>query len=89
MSTWNFVGYLASGLVIAAFYTKSMIPLRIVAICSNFAFFAYGIRLGLEPVWLLHLVLLPLNGWRLWQASCTKSAGHRADNERGGLYDLR
>ncbi len=74
MSTWNSVGYLASGLVFAAFYMKSIIPLRIVAICGNLAFIAYGIRFGLEPVWLLHFVLLPLNSWRLWQAIRARSA---------------
>jgi hypothetical protein len=51
---------------------KDIINLRIVAICSNFAFIAYGLALSLPPVWLLHVVLLPLNCWRLgqaWQAS--------------------
>ena len=61
-------GYLASGLVFAAFCMKEMIPLRIVGICSNLAFIVYGLGLGLVPVWALHAVLLPMNGWRLWQA---------------------
>jgi hypothetical protein len=47
---------------------KEMVPLRIVALCSNIAFIAYGIGLGLTPIWLLHASLLPLNGWRLGQA---------------------
>jgi hypothetical protein len=60
-------GYLASLLVFLTFYTKTMIPLRIVGICSNFAFIAYGYLGGLYPVLILHLILLPLNGWRLRQ----------------------
>ncbi len=61
------VGYLASALVLAAFCMKEMIPLRVVAVCSNIAFLAYGLALGLAPVWLLHAVLLPINCWRLWE----------------------
>lgn len=60
-------GYLASGLVLAAFGMKDMVKLRLVAICSNVVFLVYGLSLGLAPVWLLHAVLLPLNLWRLAQ----------------------
>jgi len=67
MSGWNAAGYLASGLVIVAFCMKNIIPLRSVALTSNVAFLIYGIGLGLAPVWLLHAILLPVNGWRLWQ----------------------
>jgi len=59
------VGYLASALVLAAFCMKEMIPLRVVAVCSNIAFLIYGLALGLAPVWLLHAALLPINCWRL------------------------
>jgi CRP/FNR family transcriptional regulator, cyclic AMP receptor protein len=68
MSHWDAIGYLAAGLVLAAFGMKQMIPLRIVAICSNLAFIAYGLGIELTPVWLLHAGLLPLNGWRLAEA---------------------
>jgi hypothetical protein len=55
--------------VLAAFYMKDMLPLRFVALCSNLAFIAYGFALGLTPIWLLHALLLPLNGWRLVEAA--------------------
>jgi hypothetical protein len=61
------VGYLASLLVFSTFYMKTMIPLRCVAIASNVAFLTYGYFAGLYPVFLLHLVLLPLNVFRLRQ----------------------
>jgi CRP/FNR family transcriptional regulator, cyclic AMP receptor protein len=61
------IGYLASALVLAAFCMKEMVPLRVVAVCSNIAFLIYGLALGLVPVWLLHAVLLPINCWRLWE----------------------
>lgn len=68
MSAHDGVGFLAAGLVFAAFGMKEMAALRIVAMCSNLAFIVYGVGLDLMPVWLLHAVLLPLNGWRLLQA---------------------
>ena len=53
MTRWDAFGYVASALVLAAFYMRTMIPLRIVALCSNVAFLIYGIGLALTPVWLL------------------------------------
>jgi CRP/FNR family transcriptional regulator, cyclic AMP receptor protein len=58
-------GYIAAVLVFLTFYMKTMIPLRIVGICSNCAFIVYGYLGGLYPVLILHLILLPLNGLRL------------------------
>lgn len=66
--TWlEGIGYLASLLVFSTFYMKTMIPLRCVAIASNFAFIAYGFFGRLYPVLILHLLLLPLNVMRLLQ----------------------
>jgi hypothetical protein len=62
------IGFVASALVLAAFGMKNMINLRVVAICSNLAFIAYALVLNLPPVLVLHVILLPLNGWRLTQA---------------------
>ena len=58
-------GYVAAVLVFMTFYMKTMIPLRIVGICSNCAFIMYGYLDGLYPVLILHLILLPLNSLRL------------------------
>jgi hypothetical protein len=68
------IGFIASALVLAAFGMKDMVNLRIVAICSNIAFIAYGIMLNLPPVLMLHVILLPLNGWRLMEALKQRSA---------------
>jgi hypothetical protein len=61
------LGYLASALVFAAFYMRTMLPLRSIAIASNVTFLAYGVALGLWPVAILHALLLPLNIIRLFQ----------------------
>src|SRR5262249_35339580 len=74
MRLWDAAGYLASGLVVLAFCMKDIIPLRVVALTSNIAFLAYGIGLGLVPVWLLHAILLPINCWRLLQGISRRHA---------------
>src|SRR3954453_21033320 len=61
------VGFAAAGLVLATFCMRSMRALRWVAIASNLAFIAYGYLGHLAPVLLLHLLLLPVNGYRLAQ----------------------
>ena len=68
MRLFDATGYLASALVVMAFCMRDIVPLRLVALSSNVAFLVYGIALGLAPVWLLHAILLPINGWRLWEA---------------------
>jgi CRP/FNR family transcriptional regulator, cyclic AMP receptor protein len=60
-------GYVAALLVFLTFYMKTMIPLRVVGICSNCAFVVYGYFDGLYPVLILHLILLPLNTFRLFE----------------------
>jgi CRP/FNR family cyclic AMP-dependent transcriptional regulator len=61
------VGYLAAGLVLATFCMRSMGTLRMVAIASNLAFIAYGYVGSLAPGLLLHVLLLPVNIYRLLQ----------------------
>jgi hypothetical protein len=67
MHTAELVGYLASALVFATFYMKTMMPLRAIAIASNVAFISYGYVGGMAPILILHVALLPLNLWRLHQ----------------------
>ena len=65
MSIAEMAGYLAAVFVFLTFYVKTMIPLRMIGICSNCMFIIYGSLDGLYPVLVLHLILLPLNGLRL------------------------
>jgi hypothetical protein len=68
MTPADAIGYVAAALVLVAFYQRHMIPLRVAALGSNLAFIAYGVGLGLTPVWLLHALLLPVNTKRLLDA---------------------
>src|SRR5271156_557883 len=61
MDLIELVGYLASALVFATFCMKTMMPLRVAAICSNLAFMVYGFYGHVHPVLFLHVILLPLN----------------------------
>jgi hypothetical protein len=63
MADW--LGYAASLAVLATFLMRTMRPLRLVAILSNILFVAYGYIDHIQPVFLLHLALLPINTWRL------------------------
>jgi CRP/FNR family cyclic AMP-dependent transcriptional regulator len=61
------IGYLAALITLATFYMKTMIPLRIAGIASNFVWIAYGALAGVYPPLVLHVLLLPLNFIRLQQ----------------------
>lgn len=61
------LGFLAAGLVLVTFCMKRLVPLRIMAIASNLAFILYGYAARIEPVLVLHLILLPFNLARLAQ----------------------
>jgi CRP/FNR family transcriptional regulator, cyclic AMP receptor protein len=67
MQVIELLGYLGALLTLATFSMKTMLHLRIAGIVANFAFVAYGALGSVYPVLLLHLVLLPLNAWRLHQ----------------------
>ncbi len=58
-------GYVASSLVFMTFYMRGMIPLRLVALCSNVAFLVYACALHLLPIVILHGALIPVNVCRL------------------------
>jgi len=62
----DLLGYAASCAVLATFLTQTMKPLRLIAILSNVLFLSYGYTQQIYPVFFLHLVLLPINSWRLF-----------------------
>ena len=68
MTAVDGLGFLAAGLVLLTFCMKRLVPLRAIAITSNLAFMLYGYRAGIQPILMLHLVLLPVNLIRLLQA---------------------
>ena len=71
----NWTGCVASLLVFLTFYMKDMVPLRVVALCSNVAFLAYAAALHLAPIFILHSALIPINARRLVCAWRERDAG--------------
>jgi CRP/FNR family transcriptional regulator, cyclic AMP receptor protein len=61
----NLLGYAASCAVLATFLMRTMVPLRLIAILSNILFLLFGYMEHIYPVFFLHMVLLPINTWRL------------------------
>lgn len=65
---WSLIlGYASALLSLAAFSRQTLIPLRILAIASNFGFVIYSAYEWLGPTLLLHACLLPLNSIRLYE----------------------
>ena len=63
----NIIGYIAGVVSIWAMYRKTMIPLRLGAICSNIGLLIFGLLSESYPTVFLHAILLPLNTVRLFQ----------------------
>jgi CRP/FNR family transcriptional regulator, cyclic AMP receptor protein len=57
----------AALLVMVSAFVKTMIPLRWLAVASNVGFIVYGIYHPAPLMVVLHVVLLPVNLWRVWQ----------------------
>jgi len=62
----DLLGYAASCAVLATFLMRTMTPLRLIAILSNVLFLSYGYVQHIYPVFFLHVILLPINSWRLF-----------------------
>lgn len=61
------IGYLGALFSIATYAMKTMVPLRILAIMSNVLSAAYGYEQAIYPMLALHLILFPLNAYRLYE----------------------
>lgn len=65
------LGWLAAILTLGTFACEGGQRLRVAALSANAAFVAYGLTAGLLPVLALHIVLIPINLWRL---ACARRA---------------
>jgi len=67
---WNrveVIGYVGSILMFLSFFMKTMIPLRLTAICANIVMITYTAIKGVPPILILQSCLLPLNILRFVQ----------------------
>ena|SRR3712207_2025491 len=58
-------GFAAAAATLTTFAQARMIPMRVAAITANVLFIAYAAMGAFYPVLILHLLLLPINAWRL------------------------
>ena len=65
ISVLEVVGYLGSLFSIATYAMRTMVALRILAIFSNIFSASYGFLMDVYPMLILHVIVLPLNVWRL------------------------
>lgn len=61
------VGWIGALVFIATCSMKTMVPLRTLGIVANVLFIVYGASMHVWPTLFVNSVLLPLNGWRLYQ----------------------
>ncbi|MBI1204113.1 MAG: cyclic nucleotide-binding domain-containing protein [Rhodopseudomonas sp.] len=61
------LGFVAGALYIASHYMKTMVPLRVCEIGSNFLFVIYGLMYPSWPTLALYGILVPLNSLRLYE----------------------
>jgi len=86
MNLTDGLGYLASSAVLMTFLMTRMTPLRLIAIVSNLLFISFGLVQHIYPVLFLHLILLPINVWRLLSADTVSMLPRQALASRIGLY---
>jgi hypothetical protein len=65
MSWIDFLGFSAALAVLCSFCMTTIVALRTLALMSNVLFMLYGWCAHLYPVLILHLILLPVNLFKL------------------------
>jgi len=65
MSWIDFLGFSAALSVLASFCMTTIVALRALALLSNILFILYGWCANIYPVLILHVILLPVNLFKL------------------------
>lgn len=78
LGSTDFLGYVACGLVLLTFSLQAMLPLRLVALCSNMAFIAYGWATRLMPILILHCLLAFINTLSIFRALSARNVNKRS-----------
>ncbi|MBF9232297.1 Crp/Fnr family transcriptional regulator [Microvirga alba] len=66
--TWvEAIGWLGAALAITGSAMKTIIPLRCIGIATNIVSLTYASYMGLYPSMVVNMILLPLNGMRLYE----------------------
>ena len=76
----DIAGWIGSAATLATFTCRQGLALRLCALAANAAFIVYGATAHLQPVWMLHIILMPINLWRLSQLLREGPIGRFASN---------
>ena len=71
----DLLGFAAALAVLAGFCMNSILPLRRLALASNVLFVLYGLLAHIYPVFILHMILMPINLVKLRRASAPEGPG--------------
>lgn len=83
------IGYAGAALSIWAMYGQTMIKLRTGVVVGNAIILIFGILAASWPTAIMHGILLPLNGWRLFEmVRLVKGMKASADDAYGYLEHL-
>jgi len=87
-------GWIAAAFTLTAYSCRTMLPLRISAVAANVFFATYGALAEIWPTLVLHVALLPLNGYRLWQIldlthRARAASGAGTEDAFGWIADLQ
>lgn len=77
---------IAGGLIVAATFVKTMIPLRWLAVGSNVGFLVYGALAPSLQLLALHALLLPINLWRVAEMIRLTRRVKAAARDASGLW---
>jgi len=72
------VGWFAAALTLLTFASRDMVLLRVAALGANACFVAYAFTASLWPVLSLHLLLMPVNLFRLTQLLIERNQQRRS-----------
>jgi CRP/FNR family transcriptional regulator, cyclic AMP receptor protein len=89
LSAIDILGYCAAAAGFYAYYTNTMIPLRIAAIIGNTLYIPYATYKELYPPLVLNCALLILNIYRLWEIKHLISQAKEASVDRYNLDWLK
>lgn len=69
------LGWIAAASMLATFACQTAFSMRLFAIGANLAFIVYSYQIGIMPVLLLHLALVPINVLSLLKLFRSKPQG--------------
>ena len=87
MAIVEVLGWAAALLTFLTYSQKTMLRLRVLAILSNICFVIWSLDNGIYPTLALHVMLFPMNVWRLFEILRMKHRAVAARENRLGPLD--